>query len=260
MDKLKQWVALTVVACVAIVAAGWFLLIAPKRGEAAELRAQAEEQVAANAKLDGQLQVLKAQAKDLPKEQAKLAAVTAKIPSDPALPSLIRALVEAADGTGVELVSVTPGAPSLLEAPAPVAPVEAEDAAAQQGPGAAGSKGTSAAAAPSSPAGQLAGIPVSVNVVGEYFELQQFFSAVEELTRAIRVESLQMTPGESPAATNPDADAVAEGRRLTATVNGFAYMAAHRPEPITATVPGAESVTTEANPAEPGADDAVVAE
>jgi Tfp pilus assembly protein PilO len=255
MDKLKQWVALTVVACLAIVAAGWFLLVAPKRSEAADLRAQAEEQVAANAKLNGQLQVLKAQAKDLPKEQAKLAAVTAKIPSDPALPSLVRSLLEAAERAGVELVSITPGAPTVIEAPAPAAPVADEDAVAQQGPAAR----KSAAAAPS-PAGQLAGIPLSVDVVGEYFEVQQFFGAVEELTRAIRVESLQMTPGESPAATNPDADAVAEGRRLAATVTGFAYMAAHRPEPITATVPGAEGVTTEANPAEPGADDAVVAE
>jgi Tfp pilus assembly protein PilO len=260
MDKLKQWVALTVVACLAIVAAGWFLLVAPKRSEAADLRAQAEEQVAANAKLHGDLQVLKAQAKDLPKEQAKLAAVTAKIPSDPALPGLVRSLLEAADGAGVELVSITPGAPAVIAAPAPVAAPVEDDAAAQQGPDANGAGAEAAAAAAPSPAGQLAGIPLAVEVVGEYFEIQQFFGAVEELTRAIRVESLQMAPGESPAATNPDADAVAEGRRLTATVTGFAYMAAHRPEPITATVPGAEGVTTEANPAEPVADDAVVAE
>ncbi len=37
MDKLKQWVALTVVGVLAIVAAGWFLLVAPKHSEADDL-------------------------------------------------------------------------------------------------------------------------------------------------------------------------------------------------------------------------------
>ena len=90
MDKLKQWVALTLLGCLAIAAAGWFLLVSPKRSEAAELRAQTESQEATNAKLRNELQVLKAQAKDLPKEQAKLAAVAAKIPDNPALPGLVR--------------------------------------------------------------------------------------------------------------------------------------------------------------------------
>jgi len=40
MDKLKQYVTFTVLGCLVVLAAGWFLLVSPKRSEAAELRAQ----------------------------------------------------------------------------------------------------------------------------------------------------------------------------------------------------------------------------
>ena len=68
MDKLKQYVTLTVLGALVILAAGWFLLISPKKGEATDLQAQAAEQVSANSILETQLQVLRAQAKELPKK------------------------------------------------------------------------------------------------------------------------------------------------------------------------------------------------
>ncbi len=121
MDKLKQWVALTVVGCLAVLAAGWFLLVSPKRTEAEELRtADGVAGAAATRPCARSWRCCKAQAKDLPKQQAKLAAVAAKIPENPALPALIRALDGASADAGVELVSIAPGAP---------APVVAADAA-----------------------------------------------------------------------------------------------------------------------------------
>ena len=36
MDKAKQWIALAAVAVIAILAAGWFLVVSPKRSEAAD--------------------------------------------------------------------------------------------------------------------------------------------------------------------------------------------------------------------------------
>lgn len=44
-----------------------------------------------------------------------------------------------------------------------------------------------------------------------------------------------MAPGQSPTATATGT--VDDGRSLTATVNGFVFMAANRPAPATATVP-----------------------
>jgi Tfp pilus assembly protein PilO len=236
MDKLKQWVALTVAASLAVLAAGWFLLISPKRDEAADLRAQAQEKVEDNASLKSQLEVLKAQAADLPKKQAELAEVAGKIPDNPALPGLIRQLMEAAAAADVDLVSITPGEPVLREPAAPAQP--AEDAAADA-PTAPGS-------APGGPAGTLAEIPLGVNVVGDYYGVQTFLSRAETLTRAFRVSDLQIVPGQSPTAgQTADTTAVERGKSLSATVNGFVFMAANRPAAATATVPADATETAE---------------
>lgn len=236
MDKLKQWVALTVVGCLAIMAAGWFLLVSPKRTEAADLRVQAAEQQSANSQLETELQVLQAQAKELPKEQAKLAAVAAKIPDNPALPSMVRALLEASTRTGVELVSVAPGEPELVAPAVPAAP--AAPAAGQAAPAEGAAPAAPGAPAPG-PAGQLASIPLSVNVVGDYFEVQAFVAALEELPRALRVHTLNISPGASPTAGEGVEVSTTDGRSLTTTVNGFVYMAANRPPATAASVPGA---------------------
>jgi Tfp pilus assembly protein PilO len=244
MDKLKQWVALTVAASLAVLAAGWFLLISPKRDEAADLRAQAQEKVEDNASLKSQLEVLKAQAADLPKKQAELAEVAGKIPDNPALPGLIRQLMEAAAAADVDLVSITPGEPVLREPAAPAQP--AEDAAAQVDGDAAADAPTAPGSAPGGPAGTLAEIPLGVNVVGDYYGVQTFLSRAETLTRAFRVSDLQIVPGQSPTAgQTADTTAVERGKSLSATVNGFVFMAANRPAAATATVPADATETAE---------------
>jgi Tfp pilus assembly protein PilO len=234
MDQLKKWVTLSVAASVLILAAGWFLAVSPKRSEAADIRDQAAQQISSNATLETQLQMLRTQAKDLPKEQAKLAAVAAKIPSDPALPSLVRALIEAADASGVELVSVAPGTPELVAVAAPAPPPAPADG--QAAPADPAATPADPAAAAAGPAGQLANISVAINVVGDYFEVQQFVSALESLPRALRVQDLAITPGASP--TEKGETSTEDGRSLTTQVTGFVFMAANRPAATAATVPG----------------------
>jgi Tfp pilus assembly protein PilO len=249
MDKLKQWVALAVAASMAVLAAGWFLLISPKRDEAADLRAQAADKRTSNTTLAGQLEVLKAQARDLPAKQAELALVAAKIPDNPALPGLIRQLMEAAGGAGVDLVSITPSEP-VLRAPAAPAQPTAEGGAAQVD-GAAAPAPDPAAPAPAGPAGTLAEIPLSLNVVGSYYEIQAFLSRAEDLGRALRVNELQLVPGSAPTAGDTGAGAVELGKSLTATINGFVFMAADRPPAVAAQLPeGAAAAAPAAETAE----------
>lgn len=207
MDTLKQWVLLTVVGCLAVLAAGWFLLISPQHAQAADLRTQAAAQDSSNATLRTQISVLKAQAKDLPAQQAAVAEVAAKIPADPGLPALVRALDAASTEAGVELVSITPGTP---------APVTASGTTAA--PGAAAAPGAPGSAATTG----LQVIPVAVNVVGGYFEVEQLVNGLESLNRAFRVTALSLAPGSSPlskAAVTAD-----DGRTLLATVTGQVYM------------------------------------
>src|SRR4051812_23654652 len=124
MDKMKQWIALSVVAAVAILAGGWFLVVSPKRADAAALRDEAATQEHANQALNIELTRLKAQAKGLPAQQARLAAVAAKIPSNSAMVPLVLALNKAASDVGVELVSIAPGVATPVGA-APAAPQKA---------------------------------------------------------------------------------------------------------------------------------------
>lgn len=225
MDKIKQWVALTVVGCLGIMAAGWFLLVSPKKAEAADVREQAAAQEATNQGLRTKLDVLKAQAKDLPKKQADLARVAAKIPGDPGLPALIRALTAASTSAGVELVSVTPSAPAPVVAVAAAA--GAAPVAAPAAPAAAAPVAAPAAAAPTT-AGALAAIPVAINVVGGYFEVSQFLANLENLPRAFRVTNLTLAPGASPT-DKAKATSTEDGSSLTSTITGTVYMAANRP-------------------------------
>ena len=209
MDKLKMYVAFTVLGCLFVLVAGWFFLVSPKRAEVARLNTQAAGQVSSNAVLSTQLANLKAKAKDLPKQKARLAAVAAKIPDNPALPALIRALSSAADAAGVELITVTPGAP---------APVIAA-AAGATAPAAPGSPGAAAAA------GGLSQIPLTLNVVGGYFQVEQFVANLENLPRSMRVMNLSMTPGANPMKPAAAAGAADDGHILTTTITGSVFMA-----------------------------------
>lgn len=222
MDKMKQWVALTVLAALAVAAGGWFLLVSPKRGEAAELRAQTATQEATNATLRTELQVLQAQAKELPKKQADLARVAAKIPEHPALPALIRALTAASTSAGVEFVSLTPGAPApvVVAAPTPVAPPPGAAA-----PATPATPAAPAAAAPAPAGGTLTAIPVTIAVVGDFFQVEQFVAGLESLPRALRVTDVAVTPGASPTAQQA-AGAALDGRSLTSTITGQVFLTA----------------------------------
>ena len=90
MTVSRKWSLLAAVLVVAIFAAGWFLLIAPKRAEATKLQGKTVSQEEANSRLQQQIQVLQAQQKDLPQQRALLAGIKKQLPDNPALPTLIR--------------------------------------------------------------------------------------------------------------------------------------------------------------------------
>jgi Tfp pilus assembly protein PilO len=172
---------LTAVGAVAILALGWFLLVSPQRSHAADLRTQAYSQRSANATLQSQVQQLEQEKLGLPAQQRILNQIATKIPDSPALPALIRQLVVAAKGAGVDLVSLAPGQPTLVT----------QTAAAATTLPASGTATSRTHAAPPSP---LAQIPLTINVTGSYFNMESFFAAVEKLSRAMLVTQWTLTP------------------------------------------------------------------
>jgi Tfp pilus assembly protein PilO len=227
MDKLKQWVALTLVGVLAVLAAGWFLLIAPKRSDAEAISAETATQDTRNASLRTALAVLKAQAKAEPAQVAKLAAISAKIPDNPALPALIRNLDKISASTGVDLISLSPSPPSSIAAPvAPATPVAPGGT-----PVAAGQPAVSAAS------GTLQSIGVSLTINGSYFQALEFIDGLEGLSRAFKVTGLTVTPAPAQATTN--ARPLAKNA-VAMTVTGTVFLAAGATPlaPVTVPKPG----------------------
>jgi len=207
MTETRKWALGTAVLVAALLIGSWFLLVSPKKAAAADLTAQTDAQIAANAQLETQISVLKAQSKDLPEMQAKLARLETKIPSDPQLPTLIRQLSEAADRAGVDLVSLTPSAPSVVGA----------------------TPGTTV----TDTAGALNAITLGIVATGGYFELQQFFNEVENMPRALLVNKSDLTDTPLAGSTTTTTEDSADASVLSATITAQVFL-----------VPPAEAVTS----------------
>ena len=213
MNSIRQWTILTVVTILAILLAGYFLLISPKSDEAAELRAATAVQEASNNRLSNDIKRLEKQALDLPRQQAKLAAFAQRIPTTPALPTLIRSLTDAADRAGVDLISMAPTFPAPLAAPPPPT--------------------GQTAAGPAATADALYVINVTLSVVGGYVQCQQFFSNLEDLQRSFQVTTFTMAPG-----TATEVTSAISGRVFMAQGPGTSLV----PSPVTAAPPVATTV------------------
>ena len=200
MSLTRRWSLLTAVLIIGILAASWFLLVSPKRSEASDLRQKAAEQQASNASLVLKLNELKAQSLDLPKQKARLAVIGKQIPDNPALPTLIRSLTAAGKKVGVELVSMTPGAPIAAAVAVPVPVPVAAAATTTSGTGTTATAGsTSAAGATATPAAPVAAplylVPLSLHLTGTYFEVEQFINKLEGMQRSFLLTGFVLTPG-----------------------------------------------------------------
>jgi type IV pilus assembly protein PilO len=220
MTVTRKWSLLALLLVVAIFAAGWFLLISPKRGEAADLRSQTTTQEDANARLQDKIRVLMAQQEDLPQKRARLAVIRTRIPDNPSLPSLVRDLTAAGRKVGATIDAMSP---SLPVAAAPVAPA----------PVATGTTGEAAPAAPAATAASLYHVPLQLEVSGSYFELEQFVNKLEGLSRSFLVTGFTMADG---------GDETAGGLQLS--LQGRVFMA---PPVAAAAVPTTTDTTADAS-------------
>lgn len=228
MAKARQWSLLTAVAVIAVLAAGWFFLISPKHAEAGRLRSEATTQSGVNDTLRAQITALTAQARKLPEQRARLAVLAAKIPSDPALPALIRTLRDAADRAGVDFVSLQPGTPAAFT------PGAAAGGAAPAVPGAA------VGGAATAGAGQLSAIPVTVQVSGGFYQLEQYLTNLEDMPRSFLIGQLTVAPTGGGSTTGLPAGVPAAGvsggtstGALTASITGRIFMGTARPAAVT---------------------------
>lgn len=227
--RAKQWIALGIAGTLVLLVGGWALLVSPKKAEAALLREQIAMQAAANERTETHQKVLRSKAEQVPEREAYLREVATRIPGGPAVPELLRTLSSTAASAGVELVSVVPGTPTAVgtpaaaaaPAPAGAAPVPAAAAA-------------PTAAAPA-PADGLLAVPLTLEVVGGFYDIEQFVAELEDLPRALRLTGVSLTvAGDATRAAAP-----VRTRSLRTTLTGSVFVRGIAPGTGAATTPGA---------------------
>jgi Tfp pilus assembly protein PilO len=184
-NQKTRWIALTVLASLVVAAAGYFLLISPKRSDVSSVKAAAVTQEGQADQLRTKLAVLRAQQKNLVTQQAALKAAAVKIPTTPDLPALLRQLSTAATTAGVSFDSLTPAPPTKLDA----------------APG-------------------ISSIALNLSVTGDYANLEQYIYQLENLDRAFLVTGFSVAPSTSSSATTTtDSSVTASADPLTATIS-----------------------------------------
>jgi len=201
MSAQRRWSIGTAIAVVVILAAGWFLLVKPQHAKVTDLHSQTAAQEQTNQTLTTKITALQAEAKNNAQEQRILEKFVTQIPDTAAEPSLIRTLTQTAKGAGVDLVSITPGAPT---------PVGATAAAAAQTLG----------SSPVASGGSLFKLPLALQITGAYSNVESFFAGLEHLPRAFLVSSFTVAP-----ATTGGGGATSElpPNALTASVTTAVY-------------------------------------
>jgi Tfp pilus assembly protein PilO len=227
MSMTRRWSLLTAVLIVGILAASWFLLVSPKRSDASAISAKATKQQASNDALVQQLNQLKAQSLDLPKQKANLAVMRKQIPDNPALPTLIRDLTAAGKKVGVQIVSMKPGPPVAAAITVPVATAPAAsttDTAATDTTSTTATPATPTAVAPT--VAPLYLVPLSLEITGSYFEVEQFINKLEGIQRTFLITGFTLKPG-SGAATTATATTTTTGTTdgLTLSLAGQVFLA-----------------------------------
>lgn len=147
-------VAFGVVAILAVV-----FLVLPKMREVSSTREQLTEAETLQSGLRAQLASLREAEAQAPEVRRQIAQLANQVPPTADLPALLRLLTQAADGSAVDFLTVSPGNPTA-------------DA-----------------------SGQFSTIPTSISVTGGYFALDEFLFRLETLPRAAKVLSISVSPG-----------------------------------------------------------------
>ncbi len=194
--RTGRWTAATLALCVLTLVAAWFTLVEPRRSEAASLSAQNTATQQTNDLLTVRIEQLKAQFAALPTTQTQLAAIRRQLPTDTAMPQLVRDLNAMADATGVTLTTLTPGGGQILA-----------------GTGATASSGSGSVAA-----GAVVAVPLTIVVDGDYFQAVAFLQKLQAgLPRAVLISGVQVGAASSTATASSTSTSTATA---TASASG----------------------------------------
>ena len=112
--RTARWSAVTGLVCVVVLVATWFVLVSPRRSQAADLDAQRTSAEATNVSLEAEIAELQRQFAGLDELRDELKVIRAQLPPAADVPRLVRSLSDLAADSGVEIESIVPGAVNTL--------------------------------------------------------------------------------------------------------------------------------------------------
>lgn len=184
-----------VVLAVVVAAASWFLLIKPKRQEAADLQTKVEQAQSAMDAATAKASAAAAARAQYGRDYATVVRLGKAVPTDDDIASLVYQLDASAEKTGVDFRSV-----AVTESAAPSGSSGAA-AKPQEGQG-----GTDAAAGGQTLPGEVTKVPITLSFTGGYFQMTRFLREVERYTitkgedidvrgRLISIDGVTLAPG-----------------------------------------------------------------
>lgn len=226
MSKSSSWIAGIGLLCIAVFAAGWFLLVSPKLADAQANRDQTASTEMRNVILAKRVDTLREQFEDLDRYKAELAALRVQLPEDVQQSELLREYAEIAAASNVvitgygfsEAVTVTPPEPAAEPAPSP-------SPSASPSPSPSPTEATSVPADPAATTGPpvipgFHAIPLTVTVSGTYADVQAFVGRLQtEAPRLVLVSTVGIIGEEENVGLDPAAP-----RTVALTATGFAYV------------------------------------
>jgi Tfp pilus assembly protein PilO len=138
-------------------------LVLPKMSQVSDAQQELEATFTERETLSSRLAALRQAREEAPQNQAAIRRVDQQVPPTADLPGLILLLRNAATGAGVQVLTLTPGAPT-----------PSED-------------------------GAFSSVSVSTSGEGSYFSVVDYLFSLETLPRAATVESLELSPAEGSA-------------------------------------------------------------
>lgn len=192
ISKSRLWLGGGALGCVLLLVAGWFLLIQPKRADAAQSREALSSQQQANDRSRAKLDQLKSQFASLPAKRAELAKIRQAMPSDVAEASLQRELDTLAKGSGTTVLSVTDGDQTAFTAGA-----SATTGASASSASSAADAENSTSSGGSTSSGAASGVstmPVTISALSSFAGSQAFLQKLQDkMPRAFLVTGLNLS-------------------------------------------------------------------
>lgn len=180
--RTARWTLGAVALCLVLLVAAWFLLVTPRRDDAAQLREDAVNSDQQASLLQVKLAELKTQAADLPKQKEKLKEIAEELPPDADIPQYVRTLGSISTTAGVAMKNISPGTPVLVTLNSAAA---GDPAAAAAAPAAGSGLGSP---------GDLVSLPMNLEIDGDYYQLSSWLKSLQsEISRSYLISAFTLT-------------------------------------------------------------------